>query len=114
MTPDEIPAVDRLVTDVFISKRAPANQVPIRRNRWAVHADTINRCEPKAPQGSFTWEHTWDETIYLIEGQIQTTGETGSTTESVPGHLIFVSAGLKCTSEITDHVCTAYHFKSET
>lgn len=29
MTPGEIPAVNRLATDVFSSKRAPANQVPI-------------------------------------------------------------------------------------
>ena len=67
-------------------------------------------CSP----GSFTWEYTWDETIYLIEGRIRITDETGSTTEVGPGDLFFVPAGTKSTWVITEHVRKAYHFKSET
>ena len=73
-------------------------------------ANGIWECDPC----SFSWEYTWDETIYLIEGRIRITDETGSTTEVVPGDLIFVPAGTKSTWEITEHVRKAYHFKSET
>ncbi len=73
-------------------------------------ANGIWECAPC----SFTWEYTWDETIYLIEGRIRITDETGSTTEVVPGDLIFVPAGTKSTWVITEHVRKAYHFKSET
>ncbi len=73
-------------------------------------ANGIWECSP----GSFTWDYTWDETIFLLEGRIRITDETGSTTELGPGDLFFVPTGTKSTWEITEHVRKAYHFKSET
>jgi uncharacterized cupin superfamily protein len=70
----------------------------------------IWECAP----GSFTWEYTWDETIYLLEGNILITDGEGNRTDVSAGDLIFVSAGTKATWEISKHVRKAYHISSET
>ena len=64
--------------------------------------------------GSFTWEYTWNETIYLLEGHIQITNSDGSKTAVSPGDLIFVPSGTKTTWEITEHVRKVYHISSDT
>ena len=63
--------------------------------------------------GSFTWEYTWSETIYLLEGHILMTDSAGNRTEVSAGDLIFVPVGMKTTWEISKHVRKAYHISSE-
>jgi uncharacterized cupin superfamily protein len=70
----------------------------------------IWECAP----GSFTWDYTWSETIYLLEGHILITDSEGNETEVSAGDLIFVPAGTKSTWVITEHVRKAYHIYSET
>jgi hypothetical protein len=69
----------------------------------------IWECTP----GSFTWDFTWNETIYLLEGNILLTDSDGNKTEVSPGDLIFVPAGTKVTWEISKHVRKAYHISSD-
>ena len=70
----------------------------------------IWECAP----GSFTWEYTWDETIYVTEGELTITDDSGATTKVKAGDLIYVPTGTKSTWKITKHVRKAYHIRSST
>ena len=70
----------------------------------------IWECAP----GSFTWDYTWNETIYFLEGHVLITDSEGNKTEVSAGDLFFVPAGTKSTWEVTEHVRKAYHIYSET
>lgn len=64
--------------------------------------------------GAFTWNYTWDETIYFLEGKVAITDEAGKRVEVGAGDLIYVPTGTKAKWEITERVRKAFHFKSAT
>ena len=64
--------------------------------------------------GSFTWDYTWDETIYLLEGEVTITEGDGKSSTFGAGDLIFVPAGTRTRWEITRTVRKAFHLRSDT
>ena len=64
--------------------------------------------------GFFTWEYTWEETIYLIEGEVTISDRGGDTKTYRVGDLIFVPAGTKSTWEITQAIRKVFHLRSDT
>ena len=64
--------------------------------------------------GSFTWEYTWDETIYLLEGEITVTDQDGNISTHRAGDLVFVPTGTKLDWVVTKAVRKVFHLRSDT
>ena len=64
--------------------------------------------------GSFTWEYTWDETIYLLEGEVTIADQDGNSNTYRAGDLFFVPAGTRSTWEVTKAVRKVFHLRSDT
>ncbi len=73
-------------------------------------ANGVWECTP----GSFLWDYTWDETIFVREGAFTITDQNGATTSVGSGDLIFVPSGTQSTWEITETVRKFFHFRSDT
>ena len=63
--------------------------------------------------GSFTWDYTWDETIYLIEGKVTISDQDRDTKMYRAGDLILVPAGTKSTWEISQAIRKVFHLRSD-
>ncbi len=66
-------------------------------------------CEP----GSFTWDYTWDETIYFIEGEATITDQDGNSVTYKVGDMFFVPIGTSTTWEVTKPVRKVFHLRSD-
>jgi uncharacterized cupin superfamily protein len=64
--------------------------------------------------GSFTWEYTWDETIYLLEGEVTIADQDGNSNTYRAGDLFFVPAGTSSSWEVTKAVRKVFHLRSDT
>lgn len=72
-------------------------------------ANGIWSCE----SGSFNWNYTWDETIYLIDGEITITDDHCNSNTYKAGDLFFITIGTKTTWNITQPVRKVFHFRSD-
>ena len=63
--------------------------------------------------GSFNWDYTWDETIYLVEGEVTIADQDGNSNTYSAGDLFFVRVGTKSTWEVTKAVRKVFHIRSD-
>ncbi len=76
--------------------------------RGAVLAQTTDRrvtsgvwsCEP----GSFDWEYTWDEFVYILEGEVTITEVGGDSYTLSPGDIGHFPLGLRAQWKVTKAV----------
>ncbi len=66
------------------------------------------RCTP----GSFTWDYTWDETIFFVEGEVTITDQEGTSATYRGGDMIFVPTGTNFTWKITRAIHKVFHLHS--
>ena len=64
--------------------------------------------------GSFDWEYTWDETIYLIEGEVTISDQDGTSRTYRAGDLLFAPSGTSSRWKIAQTVRKAFHIRSDT
>ena len=64
--------------------------------------------------GSFTWDYSWDETIYLLEGETTIADQDGNSNTYRAGDLFFVPTGTKARWEVTRAVRKVFHLCSDT
>ena len=64
--------------------------------------------------GSFTWDYTWDETIYLVDGEVTIADQEGTSNTYRAGDLFFVPAGTRSKWQVTAAVRKVFHLSSET
>ena len=64
--------------------------------------------------GSFTWDYTWDETIYLLEGEVLIADQDGNSETYTAGHLFFVPAGTRARWKVIRAVRKVFHLRSDT
>ena len=65
--------------------------------------------------GSFDSEYTWDETFYLLEGEVTITDHgSGNRHTYRGGDLVFVPAGTPSTWDVTEPVRKVFHLRSST
>ena len=72
-------------------------------------ANGIWSCE----SGSFNWDYTWDETIYLIDGEVTITDDHCNSNTYKTGDLFFIPIGAKTTWDITQPILKVFHFRSD-
>ena len=63
--------------------------------------------------GSFTWDYTWDETIYLLEGEVTIADQDGNSHTYGAGDLFYVPTGTRSTWEVTKAVRKVFHLRSD-
>ena len=63
--------------------------------------------------GSFNWVYTWDETIYLIDGEVTITDDHHNSNTYKAGDLFFIPIGTKTTWSVTQPVRKVFHFRSD-
>ena len=63
--------------------------------------------------GSYNWEYTWDETIYIIDGEVTITENNGNSNTYRAGDLIFVPAGTRTSWDIIQPIRKIFHIRSD-
>jgi len=63
--------------------------------------------------GAFSWEYTWDETIYVIEGRASIVDKDGAQIDLFPGAILFFRSGMGATWTVTEKIRKVFHFHSD-
>lgn len=63
--------------------------------------------------GIYNWDYTWDETIYIIEGEVTITDRHNKSIVCGAGDLFFIPIGTKTTWNITKPIRKVFHFRSD-
>ena len=67
----------------------------------------------RCTEGSFTWDYTWDETIFFIEGEVTITAEGQGSRTYRDGDMIFVPSGTRSRWDVGKTVRKAFHICSD-
>jgi uncharacterized cupin superfamily protein len=78
--------------------RARSGRHSWSRDEWAT--TVVWECSA----GRFTWEYGWDESVYVLEGEVHLTSPTGEQTTLRAGDLGYFPAGTRWTWQIDDRV----------
>ena len=63
--------------------------------------------------GSFRWEYTWDETVYILKGDVTITPEGGDPIRFKSGDVGHFANGLKTRWEVAETVRKVFFLHSE-
>ena len=117
------------VTGRIVSVNAPSTQL----DSWPIPKELVVSGDPQAhglfmwqsddkrlgsgvwscTPGSFNWDYTWDETIYLREGEVTITDQDDNRNTYQGGDMIFIPTGTKTRWDVTKTVRKAFHLRSD-
>ena len=115
---NEIPKIsvaDAKLDDWTLPQEAIKGGDPVAKGKFLWQSDDkrlgngVWTCEP----GSFTWDYTWDETIYFIEGEATITDQDGNSVTYRGGDMFYVPAGTRSTWKVTKSVRKVFHLRSD-
>jgi len=94
---------------LIVSGKPAASGVLFHKSADGKSADGVWECTP----GSFNWNYTWNETVYLLKGRMSITPEGEQPIHAQAGDVVHFAQGLKAKLEITDTVRKVFFLNSD-
>ena len=85
-----------------------ASGVVLHKSADGKTADGVWECTP----GSFRWNYTWDETVYILKGRFSIVSEGGERIHLQAGDVVHFPNGLRATWEIAETVRKVFSLSS--